>query len=159
MTLCRGQMKMFETIAVLIVFFFLLAIISVFYLSAQRSSITDESTRLGEGLALQTVFKALYLPELDCSFLLSQKDNCMDVLKLKSFEARLQDESVSAGYFEEFKDARIAVSEIFPRKQSWLLYKHEPSVRASEQVTQSPVLLYDGRTDSYAFGVIEVRTY
>ena len=61
-------MKMFETIAVLIVFFFLLAIISVFYLSAQRSSITDESTRLGEGLALQTVFKALYLPELDCLY-------------------------------------------------------------------------------------------
>src|SRR3989344_4574688 len=75
----RGQLKMFETIAVLIVFFFLLAFVAVFYMSAQRSFIEKEGVHLSEGLALQTVFKTLYLPELDCTFLLVQRDTCIDV--------------------------------------------------------------------------------
>src|SRR3989338_7764241 len=157
----RAQLKMFETIAVLIVFFFLLAIVSVFYLSAQRSSIEDDATQAEDSFALQVVFKALYMPELDCSFLLTQRDNCIDVLKLESLAHLLEDEAVSSKYFEEFGDAKIEVKQIYPSDDSWTLtlYNHEPETKGSERVTQSPVLLFDGRTNRYAFGVMEVWVY
>ena len=155
----RGQMKMFETIAVLVVFFFLLAIVSVFYLSFQRSSIADEETQLEDSVALQVVFKALYMPELDCSFLLSQRDNCIDVLKLESMSLLLENEALATEYFEEFGNAKIQVKQIYPSDDSWTLYVHEPDEKERERVTRSPVLLYDARSDSYGFGVMEVWVY
>ena len=156
----RGQLKMFETIAVLIVFFFLLAFVAVFYMSAQRSSIEKEGIRLQEGLALQTVFKALYMPELDCTFLLGQRDNCIDVLKLDAMERLMENETIKREYFEEFGQSSISVQQVYPQVLPVrMLYSSVPEEKATERVTHSPVLLYDGRTDSYAFGVIEVRVY
>ena len=73
---------MFETVAVLIVFFFLLFTGSIFYFGAQKSALQKEKVKASEQYALQIVLKALYMPELDCSFLVTQKDNCIDKIKL-----------------------------------------------------------------------------
>ena len=64
-----AQIKMFETMAVLVVFFFLLALSAVFYINTQRSVIEDDKLRYGDNLALQVALRALYFPELDCSFM------------------------------------------------------------------------------------------
>lgn len=155
----RAQVKMFETVGVLVVFFFLLITGSVFYFGAQRSSIEKERVRAEEQMSLQIVLKALYLPELDCSFLKTQKENCADLFKLQEFSRLLRNESVRQGYFEEFGDSLVTVSEVYPRGRSYVLYNSTPQVERNVRVTKSPMLIFDPVQDTYAFGVMEVRVY
>ncbi len=166
-------MKMFETVAVLIVFFFLLILSSVFYFWAQNSALEKEKNRANEQYAFQIVLKSLYLPELDCSFLVTQRDNCIDIIKLEKLAKSIKlNENVSRDYFKEFGYVTINVTEVFPERTNWILYENIPTKteRAGGQekeipsytekrVTQSPILLYDAWHKTYAFGVIEVSVY
>jgi len=156
----RGQVKMFETVGVLVVFFFLLAIGSVFYFGAQQTSIERERTAASEQYALQIVLKTLYLPELDCSFLVTQKDNCIDKIKLAEMSTLLAtSEQAQEDYFDEFGFAKITVTEAYPGNESTTLYENVPDEYTGQLSTQSPILLYNAFNDHYAFGVIEVNVY
>lgn len=153
----RAQMKMFETIAVLVVFFFLLAIFSIFYLKMQKSSVEQDKFEYGENLAFQAALRFFNFPELDCSFLLSQRNNCFDVLKLDAISEIMQADSLT--YFEDFGYSAIFVREIDDDAMSWQIYRQAPASFTIERTTFSPVLLYDARDDSYSFGVVEVHSY
>ena len=169
----RAQIKMFETIGVLIVFFFLLATGSIFYFGAQKSALGKEKIAASEQYAFQIVLKSLYLPELDCSFLVIQRDNCIDKIKLNKLAQLIrQNDAVKQDYFNEFGYATIHVNEAFPSNSSWTLYEDIPTERkkikgveqevptyTAKLSTQSPILLYDPWKDEYAFGVIEVSVY
>lgn len=156
----RGQIKMFETVGVLVIFFFLLAIGSVFYFGAQRSALEKERVAASEEYALQIVLKSLYLPELDCSFLVTQKDNCIDTIKLSHFAELLRtNERAQEDYFDEFGYATITISEAYPDNSTMTLYSNTPNDYEGKLSTQSPILLYQPITDSYAFGIIEVNVY
>jgi len=155
----RAQIKMFETVGVLIVFFFLLAVGSVFYFGAQKSALQKERVVASEKYALQIVFKSLYLPELDCSFLVTQRDNCVDKIKLQHMADLLQTERAQEDYFTEFGYASITITEAFPGNETILLYQNAPDSYIGKISTQNPILLYDALKDSYAFGVIEVDVY
>ncbi len=160
---------MFETIAVLIVFFFLLATGSIFYFGAQKSALQKERVKASEQYAFQIVLKSLYMPELDCSFLVTQKDNCVDKIKLTKLSTLiLENEQAQTDYFNEFGYATITVTEAFPGIGNWTLYNNIPTEEKDGQevpsytarlVTQSPILLYDAWQDNYAFGIIEVAVY
>jgi len=153
-------MKMFETVAVLIIFFFLLAIGSVFYFNAQKSSIQKDKVKASEQYAFQIVLKALYMPELDCSFLVTQKDNCIDTIKLKEFARLLANESIRNDYFTEFGYASIKVNSVFPSNSTSVkLYENIPPNYVDKLVTNSPILLYNAWDDIYLFGTMEVAVY
>ncbi len=164
---------MFETVGVLVVFFFLLAIGSVIYFGVQKSALQKEKVRASEQYAFQIVLKSLYMPELDCSFLVTQKDNCIDKIKLSKLSNLIKnDENVLLDYYNDFGYATVKVEEAFPGNEKWTMYENIPTekrkVAGVEQdvptytgklSTQSPILLYDAWTDAYAFGVIEVNVY
>jgi hypothetical protein len=164
---------MFETVGVLIVFFFLLVTGSVIYFSAQRSALQKEKIKFSEQYAFQIVLKALYMPELDCSFLVTQRDNCIDKIKLEKLSKLInKDDKAKTDYFSEFGYASINVIEAWPVKNSWTLYENVPTEKkkvggvekevptyTSKIATQNPILLYDAWQDTYAFGVIEVAAY
>ncbi|MBI4146503.1 hypothetical protein HY489_04150 [Candidatus Woesearchaeota archaeon] len=155
----KGQVKMFETVGVLVVFFFLLISGSVFYFGAQKSSLQKEKVKASEQQALQVVLKALYLPELDCSFLKAQRENCIDKLKLRHVAALMRNESVFSNYYPEFGYATIRVQELYPAGESVDVYVRKAEEYSSILVTQSPILLYDPVRETYGFGVIEVAAY
>lgn len=169
----RGQIKMFETIGVLIVFFFLLFTGSIFYFGAQKSSLLKEKVRANEQYAFQIVLKALYLPELDCSFLVTQRDNCVDRIKLQKLSQLIAaNETVRKDYYTDFGYAEITVDEAYPGNSTWNLYENVPTEIRMEKgkeievpsftdkrTTQSPILIYDAWLDNYAFGVMEVSVY
>ncbi|VVB81975.1 Uncharacterised protein [uncultured archaeon] len=156
----RAQIKMFETIAVLIVFFFLLFTGSIFYFGAQKSALQKEKVKASEQYALQIVLKALYMPELDWSFLVTQKDNCIDKIKLSKLAGLITaDEKAQTDYYSEFGYATITVNEAYPDKTKTQLYNKLTNEFTGNITTQSPILLYDAVQDSYAFGIIEVNVY
>jgi hypothetical protein len=100
------------------------------------------------------------MPELDCSFLVTQKDNCIDKIKLKKLAELIKsDENVLLDYYNDFGYADIKVTEAFPGSEKWNMYENIPPDYTGKLTTQSPILLYDAWTDSYAFGVIEVNVY
>jgi len=164
---------MFETVGVLIVFFFLLFTGSIFYCSAQKSSLQKEKVRASEQYAFQIVLKALYFPELDCSFLVTQRDNCVDRIKLEKLSRLIAaNETVLNDYYNDFGYAKITVSEAYPGIANWTLYENVPTETRIEKgkeievpsyidklTTQSPILIYDAWLDNYAFGVMEVAVY
>ncbi len=158
--MAKAQIKMFETVAVLVVFFFLLITGSMFYFNAQTSALKKEKVQAGEQYAFQIVLKSLYMPELDCSFLVTQKDNCIDAIKLKQFAFMLQNETVRNDYFMEFGYASITVNQLFPSNTPMVkLYENIPPEYVDKLVTNNPILIYNAWNDIYLFGVMEVAVY
>lgn len=157
--MAKAQIKMFETIGVLIVFFFLLVVASSFYFKMQQSSIQKQLDKKTELEALQTVHKALAMPELDCSFINVQRENCFDLLKTKAFADMLQKETAKQDYFRTFGFATITVRQIYPAGEAVVLYNNTLPKYKRMIATQSPILLYNATTGSYAFGAIEVMSY
>ncbi|MBI4148531.1 hypothetical protein HY490_04530 [Candidatus Woesearchaeota archaeon] len=149
---------MFETIGVLIVFFFLLVAGAAFYFQLQKGSFKRQLRESAEQESLQLVQRALYLPELDCSFVSIQKENCFDVYKVGLFSELLKQETVLQDYFPVFGYSEVMISTVYPEKSEHVLYAN-PLPGRDRIATQSPILLYNATTKSYAFGVIEVKHY
>ena len=159
-----AQIKMFETMAVLVIFFFLLVGGAAFYFQIQKSSMQRDIAKQQQLIAFQVVQKALFLPELDCSFVSIQKDNCFDKLKVKELSILLSDpekEDFLINYFRVFGFADIKITQIYPANEtfSYTLYNNIPEAYSSMLKTQSPVLLFDAVKKRYDFGIIEVDVY
>jgi len=160
----KAQIKMFETMAVLIIFFFLLVSGAAFYFQIQKSSLQRDIAEQEQLRSFQIVQKASFLPELDCSFVSIQKDNCFDKLKVIELSSELE-ESASDNfleyYFNVFGFSDVRIKQVYPVNDSFsfTLYKNIPSEYRSIIKTQSPVLLFDAIDNSYDFGIIEVDVY
>jgi hypothetical protein len=156
----KAQIQLFETIGVLVVFFFLLIAGAVFYFKMQEISIQNDLAQQAHLRSLQATQRAMFLPELDCSFIGVQRENCFDELKLEAFSKVMQDPRALQTYFGLFGYASINVSESYPDKQfiGWM-YNNPLDEYRSALKSLSPVLLYDPVANSYAFGVMEVTTY
>lgn len=164
----RGQIKMFETIGVLVVFFFLLTAGFAFYFQVQKSSISKNIEESYQQRAFNTALKAMYLPELDCSFLVTQRENCIDKIKAERFSSLARDNSSAATfYFEEFGDSTLSVKQVYPAGATIVLYSSKPEIdpitgdpSSAESInTQTPILLYDAVRDDYLFAILEVTKY
>ena len=157
----KAQIKMFETMAVLVIFFFLLVGGAAFYFQIQKSSIKRDLARQEQLRAFQVVQKALFLPELDCSFVSIQKDNCFDKLKVMNLGDLLKQEKFMIDYFNVFGFSEIKVTQLYPVNVtfSYTLYKNIPEKYKSMISTQSPILLFDAVQNRYNFGIVEVDVY
>ena len=150
---------MFETIGVLVVFFFLLAIAGTLYTKIQKSNLEKEIKRQSELAATQIAERAFFMPELDCTFLAVKVPNCFDTEKIKAFES-LEDTKKIDVYFPSFGQSKIQIKKIWPTGEApTQIYKYEPTKKGSELLSRSPVLLYDAKPNKYYFGVIEVTAY
>ena len=156
----RSQIRMFEMMAVLIVFLLLLSIGSIFYFRLQESSINREVVRAESLRSLQLFQRALFLPELDCSFVGVQKGNCFDIIKLKHFSSLLQSEQLRIDYFDVFGFSKIKIKKVYPiESDRFTLYSNVPEEITSKLVSQSTVLLFNASSNVYDFGVVEVSYY
>lgn len=156
----KAQVKMFETIGVLIVFFFLLIAGAVFYFSIQGSSLQKELVKQTQLKSLKSAQRAVFLPELDCSFVSVQRENCFDTYKLSALQEVIsQNDRIKMMYFKNFGYSSISVQEIYPASRVFGLYNNPPQEFSSAIKSRLPVVLYDPVTRDSAFAVMEVTTY
>jgi hypothetical protein len=156
----KAQIRLFESMAVLVVFLLLLGIGSVFYFKLQRASIEREVIKAENLHSLQLFQRALYLPELDCSFVSVKQDNCFDVSKLHFFSSLLEGEDYRIIYFDVFGFSKIRVRQVYPSYSGWfVLYSNVPGNYSSKLLSRSSVLLFNATSGSYGFGVVEVDYY
>lgn len=161
----KAQIKMFETVGILVVFFVLLAIAGVIYFKVQSSNFQKEKIRVSHIRTFAITQKATFLPELDCNFLSVQTENCFDTEKLIAFKKYLEDSNNKEIYAPYFGMSKIAVKKIWALPsftfQDTVLYERKPSSEKlfAKLTTYNPVLLYDPKTKVYSFGVVEAEYY
>ncbi len=82
----KAQLKMMETIAIMIVFFILLALGFGFWYKMTKASAVQEEEKLSALKIVQITQRAIFLPELQCSEKNVIRDSCFDKIKLGIFE-------------------------------------------------------------------------
>ncbi len=153
----KAQIKMFETIAILIVFFFLVAFGMVFYSQMQKSGMKSEFEEIYELRSMNTVQLVNYLPEIQCSSENIVTDNCFDIVKLEAFEEVSEDNKLF--YHNLFYYSNITVEQIYPGAKSWHIYSNIPKEWNDMSKTHIPILLYDSINRRYNTGVLHVEVY
>ena len=154
----KAQIKMGETMAVLIIFFFLLMFGFAFYAKVQEKLVGDRYKENINLQVLQVTKKASYLPELQCSVLNVREDNCFDVHKVEVFYDLVKDNRTYINqYHNIFGFSDIILQEVYPGDSKYMIY-NSSVVNASQTLSSRvPVSIFDGGTDRYSIGLLIIN--
>ena len=153
----KAQVQMGETVAILLVFFFLMILGMVFYVNVIKAKSSTEKEDHDQLDAVTILKKALSLPELQCSSQNIIADSCIDLLKLTAASQFLPQHQEN--YFDFFGFSVIRVQEIYPSHQNYLLYSFPLDKYSSNSSTNAPISLLNPVTGTNAFGIITIETY
>ena len=152
----KAQIRMGETIAVLIIFFFILILAAVMYVSYQKNQVQSDKF---ENIAKETVQVSQivsYLPEIQCSTRNLVEDNCYDLYKLNAAkEIIIQNAEY---YYPLFGYSEVVITEIYPGSESWVLY-NRTDITSYPIVTNIPVLLHDPVNSKNSFAILTIAYY
>lgn len=180
----KGQLKILESVAVLIVFFFLVGMGISFYGRIQLQSLDAAKEEFGHLDAIKISQKIVHLPELRCSIQntdqgscidlyqalawasLSYDDTCRDALGGDAFARDLCGERLGH-YFEQIGPGEVVLTRIYTQtlyRQSEpadiVLYNYTIDVKSEgETKTQIPLIIYDSVTQTNDLGVLKVRVF
>lgn len=154
-------MQMGETIAVLVVFFFLLVIGMVFYVNIATTKVEESKYKNTELEAVNVMKRALSLPELQCSHNNIVDEACVDRYKLAAADGVV--EANEAAYFDLFGTSTISIIQVYPAPEAGeepvTLYDYPLTSYSSRLNTSTPISIYHPLTRTYAFGLMEIVTY
>ena len=153
----KSQIKLFETIAILIVFFFIVAFGLVFYSQMQSRGVKSELQERYELRSMNTAQLANYLPEIQCSSENIVVDNCFNLVKLEHFSEVASDSRLY--YYNLFYSSNITVMQVYPSEKSWKLYSNVQPDWTENSKSQIPILLYDPIEKRYNTGVVLIEVY
>ena len=167
----KGQLKMFESMGVMIVFFFLLAFGMNFYFYVQESTIQKDLYKFEQMRAVHVAVNAQFLPELDCSYGggdITQK--CIDEERLNAI-IQITSDTTTPQLKERLKTvfgyANINISIMDKTTQKFgpdiTIYNLQKN-DAGYQTFTMPVVVCDESCQSspsrhYSFALLKVRTY
>ncbi len=146
----KAQLRTFETVSVIFVFFILLGIGIIFYGNMQKTGIEKEAQRNMELRALNAAEQAQSLPELQCSTSNVAVEKCIDQIKLEEVALLKPD------YFGSFGFGEITVSQIYPEANQWTVYRNPKSGFKTKLSIQIPVLISG---TEQKFGILTVSVY
>ncbi len=157
----KSQIKMFETIAILLIFFVLIGFGLIFYGRIQGQSFQEKQEEDFELKAIQTAQLVSFLPELQCSSNGVIVDDCFDILKIKALKEFIQHNPNIGNeyYFDFFGFSRITIEQIYLTPASWLIYEKTSEKTKAESSIMIPVSLYDPTLRAYNFGILTVDVY
>ncbi len=155
----KAQVKMFETISVLIIFFFILIFGLVYYNNTQKKEIQNLLDENNQLRVMETMKVAMNLPELQCSMENIQTTNCFELVKLQNFQEVVSNNKLY--YTSLFSYSKLYVSQIYPSvgPMEWELYSSQPKSIASTQKNFIPILIYDSVNRRYNAGMLVVEVY
>tara|TARA_Y100000310_G_C20699129_1_gene828033 strand:- start:5828 stop:6322 length:495 start_codon:yes stop_codon:yes gene_type:complete len=161
----KGQIKMSETIGVLIIFFFLMVFGFGFYVRVQKINLEKDVERNADLRGISISQKAAFLPELQCTFNNIQTDNCFDRLKVEAFIEAILDPSTKDYYsdFFGFSEIRLEQFEIEGHDAiNFTLYENPKLTSVYISTISVPVSIYFEETPGvrkYSFAILNVRSY
>ena len=155
----KSQIKMFENVGVMIVFFFLLSFGLIFYTRYQKYSINSEIREGNVKNMIQTSRRIFYMPEIQCSQ--SASDNCIDIYKFKAFVSVMGDELAKKYYYNIFEKSVVSLETIYPEQSVDVLYKDIIPLKNRPRIVKTivPVPVYDPIKKINGYGVLNVTVY
>ena len=150
----KAQVKMFETIAVLVVFFFLVGFGFIFYTNIKKTSLESELRENAATRAIQIAERSIFLPEIQYSESGIARDS-IDLYKLESLPPLVGSNLVY--YYNTFGYSILQLDQIYPTKNSWLIYSNPKPGYKTQTSIQFPFSIYDPISDEYSFGVLYVN--
>ena len=154
----KSQIKMFETIGILIVFFFLIGFGLIFYTQMQGSGLNKLFQEEHELKSINVAQLTNYLPEIQCSSENILTENCFDIVKVESFSEVTPDNRLY--YYNLFYSSNITVEQVYPEPtQNWNIYSSVPVDWRDKTVTHLPILLYDPIDKRYNTGVVHIEVF
>ncbi len=168
----KAQLQTMETIAVLFVFFILLALAMIFYLGFQKTEFEQSLHEQKRIQAAELAQLVLNLPELQKSKAGTTGVLSLDVYRLEALGSILSASS-SAGtvdaetqlvYATRFGRSKIFVREIYPQEREWLIYERGADGAQTVRPFFIPISLYEPQTPenpvgTYSYGILEVWYY
>jgi len=168
----KAQMEMTETIAVLLIFFVLLALGSFFfyrYYIDHIRAVSEETLITSSSVLLASITS---LPEIKCA----NKD-CVDTVKLFAFKELIEENKDY--YFTSLGYKNIIVEQIYPVINSkeectitkfnnvdypnnckyWKLYNKRPSTFKANPKISTPISLYFPDSNEYRIGRLIIEAY
>lgn len=144
----KGQIKMFETLAILVIFFFLVAFGFIFYANVSKTMVKRETVQREELGSIEVAEKLTKLPELGCSsFVAEEIGSCVDLFKVKQMQNMLNTDSLSNQtkdyYYGLFGYAKIEVDPIYPDNDTIVIYDRPKPDYTSITAYQIPVVILD----------------
>ena len=159
MATMKAQVKMFETVGILIVFFFLLVFGVSFYSLMQKSSFEKETEKNIQLESVKVAQKIAYLPETECAIVGIQIENCIDAHKIVAFHELLLDDGTRLKYFPILGYSNVSVKKIYPGNEEVIPLYEFTGGRTRKIPTFYPIVLYNATAKSYDFAVLEVDVY
>ena len=156
----KAQIKLFESIAVLMVFVFLVAVGMRFYSSIQMQEFEDAQRDFFQMNSIKASIIISHFPEVTCSFEGTSEIACFDLYKIKAWHDLISNPQkiVFANYYLPLVgNSEITVQEIYPMKNNWTLYN--TSLNSSFDYMRTPITIYDPITKKNSVGVLHVKTY
>lgn len=153
----KAQIQIGETVAVLFVFFILVIIGFIFYVNVIKSNLESEKEELSQLNSVAIAQKTIFLPELQCSESNSQKESCIDILKLESAQAIMRENEIY--YYDLLEFSNVTVLQIYPEERRWEPYSRKTGNFTNKFVTNVPISLYDPVARRHSFGVITIETF
>ena len=118
-----------ETIAVLFVFFVLLALALIFYVAYSNSSSEQKLKESKQLLATELAQKVSNLKEIQASSQGVSKVNSIDLFKVQALSNLIgRDDKIKLIYGTDFGSSEIMLKEIYPQQRNWTIYSNLPSV-------------------------------
>jgi len=148
----HAQIRIMETIAILLIFFVLIVLGFVFFIRTASFTQEGKITKDQELQSIRVSQAISFLPELQCSSKNIPTDNCFDKYKLNAFkEIIVKDAYYSIFYYSEIKVEELETGTI------WDLYNRKKNT--SSYTTVIPILLENASSKINSFGLLNVTYY
>ncbi|HZX44212.1 MAG TPA: hypothetical protein VFF28_00865 [Candidatus Nanoarchaeia archaeon] len=153
----KSQLQMGESVAVLFIFFILIAFGFSFYMNIMKGSQKIDLKENAELKAISIAQRASFFPELECSEEIV-KEGCVDVYKLDAAADIIDDSNVV--YFEMFGYSLIRAVQLFPEEEKvWVIYNNTLPNYESRLTSFIPVSIYNATMKRYTFGMLAVDVF
>ncbi len=160
----KAQIQTLETIAVLFIFFILLAFAMIFFASIQKSKSYSRVSELQKIESMKIAQGAINLPEISASRRGIAGVNTIDITKMTAFSKVVAENfDLRKGIYEEkLGPSKITVMEIYPSDNEWILYDNPPLKYKSSFNYFVPVSLYnplDIPSGNYSVGLMRIEYF
>jgi hypothetical protein len=156
----KAQMKMMENIAIMIIFFLLVALGLIFYSKLGGHSAQQNIEKFAQQNAVKLAQVVSSLPEVRCSEENVPVSDCYDLLRLDMASQNTFPNN-NRYYFETLGYSKISVEQIYPPIPLPIeVYDNVPTNRNYNYIPIFiPITLYNATINQFHFGVLEVGLY
>lgn len=157
----KAQIKMGETIAILVIFFFLLVFGLSFYMNFFLRNVEKTAHEFSELEAIEVVQKTVYLPELQCTDMDVQIDSCFDLYKIQVLKEILENEDpgnkvIWSEYVSILGRSSLSIKPVYPSGPAVVVFDNTLADYTYKPVIYVPISLYNATSDTYSLGILNI---